>query len=245
MGPSHLYMEAPTASPRTQESTAQGRSKTRDAAEIAVAYALILAVEWTARPLQRVLWMVAAAGIIAILCLSFDGWQAMGFRAVNLGRSYWIAVLALAIAVVAMAEAARMHTLRTPSGPFPFVVAYAAYALWAGVQQILLQGVFLLRFLRLFRQPALAALTASLLFAAAHLPNPVLTPLTFVWGLLACLLFLRYRTIYPLMIAHAVLGIAFAMTIPGTVDHNMRVGLGYLTYRPHSHLRPPNRLPQP
>jgi hypothetical protein len=35
------------------------------------------------------------------------------------------------------------------------------------------------------------------------------------------------------MIAHAILGITVAITVPGPVDHNMRVGLGYLTYDPH------------
>ena len=33
--------------------------------------------------------------------------------------------------------------------------------------------------------------------------------------------------------AHAILGITIAITVPGPVDHNMRVGLGYLTYNPH------------
>jgi len=30
--------------------------------------------------------------------------------------------------------------------------------------------------------------------------------------------------------AHAVLGITVAIAVPGPVDHNMRVGLGYLRY---------------
>ena len=77
---------------------------------------------------------------------------------------------------------------------------------------------------------------AAALFAIAHLPNPLLTVVTVLWGATACLLYLRYRNLYPLMIAHAILGIAIAITVPGPVDHNMRVGLGYLTY--HSHSQP-------
>jgi hypothetical protein len=45
----------------------------------------------------------------------------------------------------------------------------------------------------------------------------------------------RYRNLYPLMMAHAILGITVALTVPGPVVHNMRVGLGYLTYLPHRH----------
>jgi membrane protease YdiL (CAAX protease family) len=218
------------------EQPAAGRSRRRDAMEIAVAYALILTVEWTPRPLQRVLWLVAVAGVALIVWRSFEGWKAIGFRTANLGRSLWIAGAALAIAAVAVAIAARGHTLLVPAGTRAFITTYCAYALWSGVQQFLLQGVFLLRFLRLISRPAGAAFLASVLFALAHLPNPILSPVTFVWGLAACMLFLRYRNIYPLMIAHAVLGIAVAMTVPGPVDHNMRVGLGYLTYNPARHL---------
>ena len=223
----------------------RNRSSRRDALEIAIAYGLIMMVEWTPRPLQRVLWIVAVAGLVVIVWRSFDGWQAMGFRAANFARSLWIAGAALALAAIAIAVAVRMHTLLVPDGVLGFLATYCAYALWTGVQQLLLQGVFLLRFLRLIPKPAMAALTASALFAGAHTPNPVLMPITFIWGLAACLLFLRYRNIYPLMIAHAILGITVAMTVPGPVDHNMRVGLGYLTYDPHHHVHRTFRLTQP
>ncbi len=228
-------MDALAPLPREHEETATGRDRRRYKIGIALAYALILAVEWTPRPLQRVLWIVAGAGVVLIVRQSFEGWRAMGFRTVNLGRSLWIAGAALLLAAVSIAVATRKHTLLVPAGTRAFVATYCAYAVWSGVQQFLLLGVFLLRFLRLIARPAGAAFLASVLFALAHLPNPVLTPVTFVWGFAACMLFLRYRNIYPLMIAHAVLGIAVAMTVPGPVDHNKRVGLGYLTYNPHKH----------
>jgi membrane protease YdiL (CAAX protease family) len=129
-----------------------------------------------------------------------------------------------------------MHTLHLPpGGAMAFVKTYIAYAIWTGVQQFLLQGFFLLRFLRVVPKSALAALIASALFAAAHLPNPILTPLTLVWGFVACLLFIRYRNLFPLAVAHAILGITVAITVPGPAVRNMRVGLGYLTYNPHMH----------
>jgi hypothetical protein len=113
------------------------------------------------------------------------------------------------------------------------VGTYIAYAVWSGVQQFLLQGFFLVRFLRLIPGSWQAALVAAALFASAHLPSPFLAPITLIWGFVACLLFLRYRNLYPLALAHAILGITIALTVPGTLDHNMRVGLGYLTYDPH------------
>jgi membrane protease YdiL (CAAX protease family) len=77
----------------------------------------------------------------------------------------------------------------------------------------------------------LAAVTAAVIFSAAHLPNPILTLLTLLWGLAACLVFLKTRNIWPLAMAHAIFGICVAITVPATLLHNMRVGLGYLNYR--------------
>jgi len=234
-------MEEAAASARAQDDLASTRSKRRDSIEIAVAYALIMAVIWSPRPLQRVLWIVAVIGVALILWRSFAGWAAMGLRRGNFARSLWIVGAALVLAGAAVAIAARMHSLLVPGGPFAFVATYLAYAVWTGVQQFLLQGFFLLRLLRVIPKPGMAALAAAVLFAAAHLPNPILTPITLLWGVTSCLLFLRYRNLYPLMLAHAILGITVAITIPGHVDHNMRVGLGYLTYDPHHQYRHAHR----
>ena len=103
------------------------------------------------------------------------------------------------------------------------------------MQQFLLQSYFL---------PSAIAASASRqgdarhrggfhIFALAHLPNPVLTPITLVWGLIACVLFLRYRNAStPLGIAHGIMGLCVAVTVPNSLHHNMRVGLGYLRYHP-------------
>jgi membrane protease YdiL (CAAX protease family) len=227
-----------------------GRRAARDLAEILIAYGLILAVIWTPRPWQGVLWWVAAAGVVALTWVSFEGFAAMGLRRTNFWRSLWIAGAALLVAGAAMGVAAHFHTLKLPSGPLTFLGTYCAYAIWAGVQQFLLQGFFLLRFLRVISNPWLAALAAALLFALAHVPSAFLVPATFLWGLCACLLFLRYRNLYPLALAHAILGVAVAMTIPGSMDHNMRVGLGYLRYHHGRHHAvapplPPVRPQQP
>jgi hypothetical protein len=216
--------------------------KRRDIAELAFAYGLILVVCWTPRPWQRVLWVVAAATVAVLTCRSFEGLKAMGLRGTNFLRTLWVPGAALLAALVAAFVADRLHTLHLPSGPLLFVRTYAAYAVWAFVQQFLMQCFFLARLRRILPSATSAAFVAAFIFAAAHLPNPILTPITLLWGFAACLLFLRYRSLYPLALAHAILGIAIAVTIPGPVVHNMRVGLGYLTYG-HGHR--PITSPQP
>jgi membrane protease YdiL (CAAX protease family) len=238
------------AGDRGKQRSAPG--KRRGLIEIAVAYGLILLVVWTPRPAQRYLWWVAAGAVVFITWFSFDTvnatFDAMGLRRANFLRSLWIAGAALLLAVAAAIVAYRLHMLRPLGGPVWLIENYWAYMIWAAVQQFLLQCFFLLRLLRLIPHPRLAAFAAALIFACAHIPNPILAPITLVWGFVACLLFLRYRNLYPLAIAHAILGVAVAIAIPGPVDHNMRVGLGYLTYNPHGHYRRAHwmrRSPQP
>jgi membrane protease YdiL (CAAX protease family) len=204
--------------------------KRRDLVELAVAYALILIVIWTPRPWQKIIYLVAAAFIVASTWISFPGWKAMGLRTANLARSSWLVGAALLAAALASIVARRMHTLHAPGGPVLFLTRFEGYIIFAFVQQALLQDFFLLRLLRLIRGPAFAALAAAAIFSLAHLPNPILTVATFVWGLASCLFFLRYRNLYPLAVAHAILGITLAISVPGPVIRNMRVGLGYLTY---------------
>jgi membrane protease YdiL (CAAX protease family) len=159
----------------------------------------------------------------------------MGLRATCWLHSVWLVGAALTAAALAMTVAAEMHTLHAPDSVASFFGRYGGYILFAFVQQALLQDYFLLRLLRLTRGPVYAAVGAAAMFSLAHLPNPILTVITFGWGLMACLWFLRYRSLYPLAVAHAILGITVAMCVPGPVIRNMRVGLGYLTY-PHHRL---------
>lgn len=211
------------------------RSRCRDLFEIIVTYALILAVIWTPRPWQWWLWTVAATAVVVISALSFEGWKSMGLTTANLFRSLWVVVAVLGIAAVAVLLAARLDTLRMPETPLLFLKRYGIYAVWAMVQQFLLQCFFLARSVRLLGNTTRAALLATGLFAAAHLPNPILTVITLLFGIASCRVFLHYRNLWPLAAAHAILGITIAITVPGHVDHNMRVGYSYLTYTHHHH----------
>jgi hypothetical protein len=183
------------------------------------------------------LYAIAAGFLLTVLWRSFSSWDALGLRTVHLLRSLWIGAAALLLAGAAVLVSLHLHTLHAPATPLAFLERYWGYALWSFFQQLLLQDVFLVRFLRLLPgRPALAALAAASIFAFAHVPSPILTAVTLVWGLIACLLFLHYRNLYPLALSHAIFGICLAITLPGPLTHNMRVGLGYLTYgRGHPH----------
>jgi membrane protease YdiL (CAAX protease family) len=200
--------------------------------ELSVGYGLILLVIWTPNPWQRWFYWAAIAWILLVTFISFDGWKPLGLTCTGFRRSLWVVGVALGLALAAVALASRLHTLHRLHGLSGFIKSFWGYGIWAFLQQFLLQDFVLLRLLRILRGRKAAVIAAAGLFALAHLPNPILTPPTLLWGLAACLLFLKYRNLFTLGVAHAIFGICIAVTIPGPVDHNMRVGLGYLTYRP-------------
>jgi hypothetical protein len=39
-----------------------------------------------------------------------------------------------------------------------------------------------------------------------------------------------HRNLYPLAVAHALIGLALAVSVPDSIQRHMRVGLGYLHY---------------
>ena len=210
--------------------------RSRPLLELLIGYGLILATIWTPRPYQQWLYLAAVAWIAVTSVISFPGWDAIGFRRGGFFASLWVVFAAMIVSAGALIVAIHINTLRHPISARGWLMTFGGYTVWSFVQQFLLQGYFLFRFLRLLPRREWAALAAAAIFAAAHLPNPILTPVTFLWGLVACFVFLRCRNVFPLAIAHALLGITVAITIPGPVVRNMRVGLGYLRYRaPHAH----------
>jgi membrane protease YdiL (CAAX protease family) len=104
------------------------------------------------------------------------------------------------------------------------------YAIWALIQEFMLQSFFFNRCEELYGSSA-AVWIASTIFAAAHLPSPVLTTATLIGALFFCEMFRCYRNIYPLAIVHAMLGLTIAILTPDSLLHHMRVGIGYLRYR--------------
>lgn len=205
-------------------------SHTRDLLEILLGYGVILAVIWTPNPLQRVFYWTAFAIILIITLMRREGLTKLGLGTRGFLASLWIVGVALFLSALATWVAFRLHTLHSLFGQAPLISHVWGYFVWAVMQQFLLQCYFLARFLRLTPRSWQAIALAALLFSLAHIPSPVLTVLTLVWGIFSCLLFLRYRNLYTLGIAHGILGICLAITVPDHVHHHMRVGLGYLHY---------------
>ena len=146
----------------------------------------------------------------------------------GLVSSLWILPAAIVLVVVSLLVAKQIGTLHPLyKGDFKHI---AGYVLWTLYQQFLLNDLFMPRLTRLLASENAAVGLAAVLFAAAHLPNVWLAVATLVWGAVACLLFRRYRNLYALGLAQGLLGICFAVCVPDSLSHHLRVGLGYLRY---------------
>jgi hypothetical protein len=219
---------------QVQETQEPGnRILTQGLVELATAYTLILAAIWTLNPWQRFFYWTAIAWVVVTTWIHRPDWKSLGLGLTGLLPSLWVTGVAAILAVFAVFIAGRMHFLHPLHGPTPLVRHIWGYLIWAVMQQFLLQIYFLLRLMRLLPGRLAPIVAAAGLFSFAHLPNPVLTPVTLVWGLVACVLFLRYRNIFSLGLAHGILGLCVAVIVPDSIQHHMRVGIGY--YRYHSH----------
>jgi membrane protease YdiL (CAAX protease family) len=227
---SRVAADRSVVSPQKFETDASaGSSAAGLAFEVALVFALIMAAVWT--PPGRV---NAVSNLLAALCiLWFTVRGRYSVRQLGLARPGSGAVVTvmcgafLVVAIVVGGSA--IHNLG-PAQRVPWERIWK-YALWALEQQFILQSFFYVRMESLLGSRR-AVWGAALLFCLAHLPSPVLTLMSFIGGLLFCEMFRRYRNIFPLGLVHAALGLTIAASLPDSLLHHMRVGIGYLLYRP-------------
>ncbi len=204
-------------------------SRARDLVELILGYGTIVAVIWTPEHLQRILSPFVLVLTLAVVLARRQSRDELGLGWHGLLPSLWILPAAIALALVSSFVAAKSGTLH-PLYKADFA-HISGYVLWTIYQQFLLQDYFMDRLLRLVSSEALAVTLAGVLFAAAHLPNLVLTAATLVWGIVSCTLFRRYRNLWALGLAQGLLGLCFAICLPDALHHHLRVGLGYLRYQ--------------
>jgi membrane protease YdiL (CAAX protease family) len=198
--------------------------------QLIVAYVFMERALWSSSLAFRNRWaMVAIVTVFAFALVDRPSVRRMGLALPDtLGASIVLAV-SFAVAVF-LIVGVRLVGGQIPANPtWPSLHLTWEYIAWALIQEFILQSFFFTRCEELFGSSP-AVWVAATLFAAAHLPSPILTTFTLVGGLFFCEMFRRYRSIYPIGAVHAVLGLTLALTMPGSLLHDMRVGIGYLRY---------------
>jgi membrane protease YdiL (CAAX protease family) len=189
-------------------------------------FAFILGAVWTPPGIVNSFFCVVAAACVVIFA-SYGNWTRaeLGLTRPLAGATgTLVAGIFLCAAIALIGIPLRFVD---PGYVLPWTQSMQ-YVIWSLAQEFILQSVFFLRLEAVFGSRK-AVVAAAFLFALAHIPNPILTILSFWGGLLFCESFRRWRNLFPLGIVHAALGLTIAASLPDKWLHHMRVGIGYLT----------------
>ena len=201
------------------------------ALQLTVALILLEGALWSSHIVQHGFFWGAMAWVILTSVISRHSRRELGLSTRGFKETSWLLLCSVGFGGVALFAAWNTGHLHPAFGAYTPVSHYFAYALWAVVQQFILQSYFFLRLEPLMGSSRHAVVAAAFLFSVVHIPNALLALVTFIGGLLLCELFRRYRNIYALGLAHAVVGLCIAVSTPSTWNHGMRVGHGFFEYR--------------
>jgi len=219
----------PAPSIPLSEQDVVGRSALGIWLQIAFAYGLLEAALWTPPGRLDLAWMILTAAFI--LVMAFRGpysAREMGVTFPTGKATIWIVGAGLILAATLWSFAALTGADAAPTHAMPLRTTWQ-YAVWAFLQQFMLQSFFFVRLESLLGSRR-AVLATTVLFAAAHIPNPILTVGTVLAGFFFCEMFRRYRNIFPLGVVHVILGLAMAASVSDALLHHMRVGIGFVQF---------------
>jgi len=207
------------------------------ALEVFAAWGLIEATTWTHGRTQSGLFWISAAFIFVSTIARRPRLRDLGLGLHGLRSTLWVIPAAIAISGIAVLIAQHLGTLHPLFGVIGIATHSFAYFIWAIVQQFILQSYFFVRLEQLLSS-RLTAIASTVLFTLVHIPNPVLMSVCFFAGWAACEIFRRQRNIYCLGVAHAILGLTIAVTVPNHIQRHMRVGIGYFHYHSQTEIPP-------
>jgi Type II CAAX prenyl endopeptidase Rce1-like len=205
------------------------------ASEVLAVYAAILLFIWRWQETHPFLWLPLLAAVFFSHWFYRDTLEAMGLTGRGFRPSARASLPVLGVVIVtavffyglwAHDSAARLASPRV-------WLMFAGYLVWCSFQQYLTQSYFHRRLMRVIESSHLRAFVIGLLFAGAHIPNPVLMVATFAGGFVFAEIFTRHPNIWPLAIVQAVAGLLIGVLSPPWIIHGMRVGPGYFFFHLH------------
>jgi len=202
--------------------------------EVVTVITSCIIAEWTIAPFAKGRGFVTAFPILLALgFMIFSHWyrgenlRAIGFRLDNFVAAARILLLPTLGAVIGILILEWLL-----SGP-EFVVRPVRPGLlivpvWALCQQYALQGFINRRLQTALGRGFKVTLLLGLTFGLLHLPNPLLTSLTFLGGLMWAAVYQRQPNLLAIGISHSLIALTLALGIPPNLINGLRVGFRYL-----------------
>ena len=206
--------------------------------EIASVVSSILIAEWmaaTAAGFTKAVIAVPVALAVLMVVVSHslrgESIRDIGFRFDNLFKALSlltapVVVTALLCLLVGWKLGAPVNFLRWHPHRY-LILQFAVGFCWALVQQYVLQGFINRRAMIILGRGWVSVLIVATIFGLLHLPNPWLTTITFVGGVVWAAIYQRVPNLFALAVTHAVMTWYIVSTLPPTALHHLRVGLGY------------------
>jgi hypothetical protein len=198
--------------------------------EPAAVFLLIMLYIWWLRAGHQS-WAMAIFGLILLShywhgeSLRELGFQALNFRDCFAAFSPALVFVSLALlATGILAQTLRGLDLERA------VVGFLSYCTWGLFQQYLLNAYFVNRLLPVSSGAPQAAALGAGCFACAHTPNLFLMLVGFVMGYCAARVWIRYRNLYFLGIAHGAIGSMIYLVVPDAISHHLYVGPGWFAH---------------
>jgi hypothetical protein len=130
---------------------------------------------------------------------------------------WWIASCAASLGVFVWLQTTSIHVL----------YRWCGYACWCVLQQFLFQNMAYRRLREGLGPSWKTSSIAGALFAAAHIPNPILVPATFLWGTVSTRMFEARPSVPVLGVTQALLSAMLYVVTPVALNGQFRVGPGY------------------
>lgn len=201
--------------------------------EIASVVVSCLIAEWVVLSLGGTFrWLIIVPALMAVglMILSHrerrETLSDLGFRVDNFHAAARLLLVPTLAAIVAILIGSWMLS---DSGLVvrPLGFRHLSLPAWVFFQQYALQGFINRRAQIAFGRGSLSILTVGLLFSLLHFPNPLLSVLTLIGGVLWAYVYQRQPNLLALALSHMVVSLTLALTFPKELIDSLRVGFKY------------------